>query len=100
MDAFGLDDLICTRFEVIDGVLTGRIAQPALGDAKRDRAREWAERTGIDLQDCTFYTDSHSDLALMEAVGTPVAVNPDRALLRVARSRGWTVVDWGLSKHD
>jgi len=94
---FGLDDLVCTRFEVVDGVFTGRILSSALGASKADRAQEWADATGIDLDQCTFYTDSNSDLALLERVGRPVAVNPDRALARVARERGWEIVDWGLS---
>lgn len=94
-EEFGLDDVVCTRFEVVDGVLTGGVAELALGPAKADRAEEWARHTGIDLADCTFYTDSATDLALMERVGRPVAVNPDRALARICRERGWERVDWG-----
>ncbi len=96
-DFYGLDDLICTTFEVVDGVFTGKISKSALGAKKLVRAREWAEGAGFDLADCVFYTDSHSDIPLMEAVGEPVAVNPDRALARFARERGWDIVDWGLS---
>jgi HAD superfamily hydrolase (TIGR01490 family) len=96
-DFYGLDDLICTTFEVEDGVFTGRILHSALGANKADRAREWAQASGFDLAECSFYTDSHSDLALMEIVGCPVAVNPDRVLARIARDRDWEIVDWGLS---
>ncbi|MBA2322372.1 MAG: HAD family hydrolase [Deltaproteobacteria bacterium] len=93
-EAFGLDDVICTRFEVVDGVFTGRISQPALGDAKAERVFEWAAREAIALARCTFYTDSATDLRLLAAVGHPVAVHPDRLLRREALRRGWPVVTW------
>jgi HAD superfamily hydrolase (TIGR01490 family) len=97
-ESFGLDALVCTTFEVDDeGFFTGRIRASALGDEKAIRAQEWADRNEVDLAKCTFYTDSRSDVALMERVGRPVAVNPDRALARLARARGWEIVDWGLS---
>ena len=96
-DAFGLDDVICTRFEVRDAVFTGRIASSAFGDHKAERAAEWAEGAGVRLGSCAFYTDSVSDAALMRRVGRPVAVNPDPRLTRMARARGWEVVDWGAA---
>lgn len=96
-EAYGLDELIATRFEVRDGCFTGRISELAAGPAKADRVLEWAERTGVDLGQATFYTDSATDLALMERVGRPVAVNPDRALSRIARARGWEIEDWGMA---
>jgi HAD superfamily hydrolase (TIGR01490 family) len=96
-DAFGLDEIICTVFEVVEGRFTGSVAVSAYGDAKADRVREWAEDRGIDLDRCTFYTDSMSDLAALEIVGNPVVVNPDRRLERVARERGWEIVDWGMA---
>lgn len=95
VEAYGLDEAISTRFEVEDGVFTGRIAALAYGEHKLHRAREWAEAVGVDLADCAFYTDSVSDLALLEAVGRPVVVAPDRPLARLARERGWPVADWG-----
>jgi HAD superfamily hydrolase (TIGR01490 family) len=94
---WGFDDLVATRFEVVDGRFTGRIASLAYGAAKAARVVEWAHAEGVDLTECTFYTDSITDLDLMERVGRPVAVNPDRRLERVARARGWTVADWGTS---
>jgi HAD superfamily hydrolase (TIGR01490 family) len=96
--SFGLDHLVCTTFEVDDeGLFTGRIRESALGAEKAKRAEEWADAHDVDLGKSTFYTDSRSDVALMEKVGRPVAVNPDRALTRLARERGWEIVDWGLS---
>ena len=56
--------------------------------------REVAGSEGLDLSECTAYSDSHTDLPFLEAVGHPVAVNPDRALRRVARDRGWPVLEF------
>ena len=53
---------------------------------------QWAERAGVNLADCTFYSDHVADLPLLEAVGTPVAVGPNRALERVARARGYRIL--------
>jgi len=49
----------------------------------------------VRLSDCAFYTDSFSDVPVLEAVGQPVAVNPDPRLRRRANKRGWRIVDWG-----
>jgi hypothetical protein len=63
----------------------------AYGDSKATAMRELAARTGIDLGSSSAYSDSATDLPMLEAVGRPVAVNPDRALAKVARERGWEV---------
>ena len=52
------------------------------------------EASGVDLSRCTFYTDSMSDLPVLEAVGRPVAVHPDPRLRREASRRGWEIADW------
>lgn len=93
-DTFGLDHAISTVVEVVDGRLTGRLAGSAFGTHKLDACAEWAASRGIALADCAFYTDSYSDLPLLEAVGRPVVVHPDRRLQRHAARRGWPVVDW------
>lgn len=97
-EAYGFDDVVASSFEVApDGRFTGRLASSAYGKAKADRAAEWASARAIDLSTCTFYTDSITDLALMERVGRPVAVNPDRPLRRMATQRGWSIEDWQTS---
>ena len=63
----------------------------AYGEAKAEAMRELAERTGIDLAASSAYSDSATDLPMLEAVGRPVAVNPDRALAKVATERGWEI---------
>ncbi len=88
----GIDAFLCTELEVVDGRFTGRFIPPACyGEGKVYWAEKHATQHGIRLQDCYFYTDSASDLALLELVGHPVAVNPDRRLAAIAAQRGWPV---------
>lgn len=82
----------CTELEIVDNHFTGRIAgEPCYGEGKVYWARRMAQERGVDLCDCAFYTDSHSDAPLMEIVGKPVAVNPDKKLLGLAKRRGWQI---------
>jgi HAD superfamily hydrolase (TIGR01490 family) len=87
------DGGIGMRSEVRDGVYTGKPAGPfTYREGKAVAIRELAEREGIDLSESYAYSDSESDLPMMRAVGHPVAVNPDRALERVAREEGWRIM--------
>jgi hypothetical protein len=79
---------------VVDGVYTGRSLRALHGRAKAAAVRELAEREGIDLAASTAYSDSETDLPFLEAVGNPVAVNPDRGLARIARERGWQILEF------
>src|SRR5918997_1678089 len=88
----GLDGALGTVCEVEDGVYTGRSVRSLHGVAKADAVRELAAREGLDLSSSTGYSDSHSDVPFLEAVGKPVAVNPDRELRRLAAQRGCPVV--------
>jgi putative phosphoserine phosphatase/1-acylglycerol-3-phosphate O-acyltransferase len=91
--ALGLGDAyLSTVLEVTDGRFTGRLRTVCYGAAKLELARRYAVGRGLDLGQSYFYTDSHHDLPLLEAVGHPVTVNPDRALARIAAQRGWPVV--------
>ena len=93
--SFAMDGAICSVIEVgPNGTFTGAVVD-AYGDGKRRRTLEWAQAEGIDLSQCTFYTDSYSDLPLMHAVGHPVAVCPDSRLADAARKAGWRIEDWG-----
>lgn len=95
-ETLALDDVLCNRFEVVEGRFTGRLLEPlCFGDGKRIHAKQLASEAGVSLQDCTFYTDSYSDLPALEVVGRPVVVHPDPRLARVARQRGWPIRDWG-----
>jgi|CXWL01.1.fsa_nt_gi HAD superfamily hydrolase (TIGR01490 family) len=90
------DAVLCNRMEVTDGLHTGRTVGPiCFGAGKLTHARNEAQARHVSLGECCFYTDSFSDLSVMEAVGRPVAVNPDPRLRRRARHRGWEIADWG-----
>ncbi|HKU56460.1 MAG TPA: HAD family hydrolase [Gaiellaceae bacterium] len=93
-DELGFDGALGTICEVEEGRYTGRALRALHAEAKADCLRAVAEREGFDLSACTAYSDSHTDLAFLEAVGHPFAVNPDRALRRVAADRGWPVLEF------
>ncbi|MGQ9491853.1 MAG: HAD family hydrolase [Anaerolineae bacterium] len=87
------DHYLATRLEIMGGRFTGRLVQPAcFGKGKLLLASAYAAAHGLDLRRSYFYSDSHDDLPLLEAVGHPVAVNPSRRLARVAAQRGWPVM--------
>ncbi|SPT54285.1 Phosphoserine phosphatase [Actinomyces bovis] len=90
----GADRCVATRMEAQDGVYTGRIERSLLHAEKVVALREDAERHGIDLSRSWAYSDSISDLPMLEAVGHPVATNPDRELRAAAAERGWPVRDF------
>jgi HAD superfamily hydrolase (TIGR01490 family) len=90
----GFDGGIGSAGEVRDGVFTGRVLRACHHEEKAVALRELAAREGVDLAASTAYSDSHSDLPFLEAVGHPVAVNPDRALRRIAQERGWQVCEF------
>jgi HAD superfamily hydrolase (TIGR01490 family) len=87
------DGGIGTRSEIEDGVYTGRPGGPFTYRAgKAEEITRVADKRGIDLSESYAYSDSESDLPMLELVGNPVAVNPDSALARIARDRGWRVI--------
>jgi HAD superfamily hydrolase (TIGR01490 family) len=89
----GFDGALGTICEVgADGKYTGRALRALHADAKADALRELARVEGFDLGLCWAYSDSHTDLPFLEAVGHPMAVNPDRRLRRIALGRGWPVL--------
>jgi HAD superfamily hydrolase (TIGR01490 family) len=92
----GFDGAHGTICEVRDGRYTGHAARPLHAGAKAEVLREVAQDEGFDLAECTAYSDSHTDLPFLEAVGHPVAVNPDRALRRIAAERSWPVLEFRM----
>ncbi|HXZ83218.1 MAG TPA: HAD-IB family hydrolase [Acidimicrobiales bacterium] len=88
----GVDATIASEAAVdADGCYTGELAFYAAGPQKADAVRAYAAKTGVDLSRSFAYSDSLTDLPLLELVGHPVAVNPDRGLAKVAAERGWEV---------
>jgi HAD superfamily hydrolase (TIGR01490 family) len=94
----GVSGVIATRMAVSDGRYTGEIELYAYGEAKARQVRELAAQRGYCLPDCFAYSDSVTDLPMLEAVGHPRAVNPDRALRKIARERGWPVLWFGRAR--
>ncbi|GGF49518.1 morphological differentiation-associated protein [Marmoricola endophyticus] len=88
----GADRVVATRMEIADGRYTGDIAFYAYAENKAVAMQELAGEIGYDLADCFAYSDSITDVPMLEAVGHPHAVNPDRDLRRVAGERGWPVL--------
>ncbi len=92
-EMLGADRAIATRMVINDeGRYDGEIEFYAYGDHKAKAIHELAEQEGYDLRRCYAYSDSATDLPMLEAVGHPYAVNPDRALRRTAAERGWPVL--------
>lgn len=91
-----IDHVFCNRFEVEDGVFTGKVEEPiCYARGKLDAATKFATEQNTDLSHCYFYTDGFEDLSLLEEVGFPRPLNPDRSLEEVARRR-----DWPIRKFD
>ncbi|MGN6245249.1 MAG: HAD family hydrolase [Motilibacteraceae bacterium] len=91
-ELLGADRVVATRMVAKDGLYTGEIAFYAYGDHKASAVRELAEQEGYDLSRCYAYSDSVTDLPMLEEVGHPHAVNPDRALRKEALAREWPVL--------
>ena len=90
--ALGFDGGVGSTCEIVDGVFTGRSLRPCYGPYKAAAVLELAVREDIELTSSTAYSDSHTDLAFLEAVGNPIVINPDRTLRRVAGSRHWPML--------
>ncbi len=90
--ALGATHAMATRMVVADGKYTGEIAFYCYGEGKVQAIRELAAREGYPLEHCYAYSDSITDLPMLQAVGHPSAVNPDRALRKEAIANGWPVL--------
>ncbi len=96
---FGIDELLATRAELVDGGITGRIrGTPCFREGKVSRLRDWLDQSGTDasIANSVFYSDSMNDLPLLELAGEAVAVDPDDGLRQVARERGWKIISLRL----
>lgn len=93
--ALDIPHLLCTQVDEADGTLTGTYTAPACyGQGKVHWAEEFAKRHDVDLGQSFFYSDSYSDLPMLERVGRPRVVNPDPRLKRRAISKGWGYEIW------
>lgn len=90
----GFQALICNHLVFKDGLATGEVESPLIAEEEKVQAMEnLCREYETDLKHAKAYSDSISDLPMLEAVGTPIAVNPDRKLRRVALQRGWTILN-------
>ncbi len=91
----GIDEVLATRLEEEAGRFTGRVVDPiCYGAGKVALAETWANEHDVDLGESAFYTDSISDLPMLERVKEPVVINPDPRLRLLAWRRGWRVEKW------
>lgn len=101
LDVAPIDGIVAFRQHVADGRFVNDWDRPIpYGPNKRTLAGEYAAGAGVALSECAFYSDSTSDRPLLEAVGRPVAVNPDPLLRWTAGRRGWPIVEWKHTLGD
>jgi len=92
-EELGIEHVLVSRLIVKDGRFTGEAERPlCYGDGKLHWARRFAAEHDVNLAESFFYTDSVTDVPMLEIVGHPQVVNPDPLLRRVARQRGWNVM--------
>jgi len=90
---FGIEGSLSSQMEYSDGLTTGNLVGYSLfGSKKKDAVQIWLEQNNICPQDVSFYSDSYTDIPLLEYCGNPVAVNPDRILKRKAKKYGWKIL--------
>ncbi|MBN1406193.1 MAG: HAD-IB family hydrolase [Calditrichaceae bacterium] len=91
----GFDDLLCSKMEVIDGFFSGFPDGPyCYGDEKLNQVIDYCEKHNFNLKETFYYADSHSDIVVLEAIGNPICVTPDRKLKKLAQKKDWPVYNW------
>jgi len=90
----GADKALATRLAVSEGRYTGEIWFYCHGENKATAIREYAEEKGYKLEECFAYSDSITDLPMLDVVGHPFIVNPDKGLRRIAAERHWPVLEF------
>jgi HAD superfamily hydrolase (TIGR01490 family) len=93
-ELLGADDVIASRLEIVEGRYTGEIDYYAYAEEKARAIETMAAERGYDLEQCFAYSDSITDAPMLEVVGHPHAVNPDKELRKLAASRGWPVLQF------
>jgi Haloacid Dehalogenase superfamily, subfamily IB, phosphoserine phosphatase-like len=98
-DHLGIDDLISNQ-RIIENKKLGRFKEPnCYGEGKIELANRYLSTSGYKLDQCSFYTDSISDLPLLEKVKYPVIINPDKELESIARDRNWPIYEFKLNMN-
>ena len=91
---FGIEGSLSSELEFSDGITTGNLVGNSLfGGKKKAAVKTWIEKNNLDPKtDISFYSDSYTDLPLLEYCGNPVAVNPDSTLTKAAKKHGWEII--------
>jgi len=90
---FGINNLLATEPEIIDNQYTGQVdGMPCFQQGKVIRLNKWLGQTGYNLDNSWFYSDSHNDIALLEQVTHPIAVDPDEKLAQHATQNAWEIM--------
>ncbi len=90
LELIGITEFISSRLEIIDGITTGELdGEPAFGDSKKKAVESYFKSENLSFKDAVFYSDSYNDLPLLNLCDIAIPVNPDKKLLKLAKSRGW-----------
>jgi len=93
--------VICNRLEFKNHVATGRVLPPLIAESEKARIiREYAEQEDIDLRQSYAFSDSTSDIPMLEITGNPVATNPTRRLRRIATEKSWPIIQLKESANN
>jgi HAD superfamily phosphoserine phosphatase-like hydrolase len=96
-EEFGINSVIATEPEMVDGRFTGRVSGlPCFREGKIARFEQWLAKRGqspIDTREIWFYSDSHNDLPLLSRATHPVCVGPDPKLAAHAAQHGWPIIE-------
>ena len=96
---FGFDDVITNQLIFEDGVATGEVKPPLLAEQEKvAMIKRYCREYNVDTERSKAYSDSLSDIPMLEALGVAVAVNPDRRLKKIATERGWPILDLRMVK--
>lgn len=94
-ELLNVDGVIATKLQVKDDFYTGKIiGKTPIGTEKAKRIRDLSQELAIDLKHSYAYGDSASDLTMLNTVGNPIVINPDRALKRIAQQKSWSIKHW------
>ncbi len=93
--AYGIDELLATEPEMIDGKFTGKVlGDPCFQIGKVHKLKQWCKKNNENLDGSYFYSDSYNDLPLLELVDNPIVVHADNKLKKIAKEQNWLSLDW------
>lgn len=93
-ELYGVDKLLATQPEMVDGKYTGECSSPCFANFKLDRLREWCDASQQSMDNSVAYSDSRNDIPLLSAVTQAYAVDPDEALRDHAKRHQWPVISF------